>query len=80
MGLFDKHRHKKCIEKYNYVYNALKDGNRHSCVFFLDSTKGYEELWDLLKNNGYEYKMDTTGRESVYVEVKKQGDSLSEKI
>lgn len=69
--LIADHNHKKSIKTFERIKHAIEysTNSPKSCVLYLGTDKGYEELFDLLKEQGWYYEITGTNREGIFLTV-----------
>ena len=69
--LIANHNHKKSIKAFDRIKNSIEysTNSPKSCVLYLGTDKGYEELFDLLKEQGWYYEISGNNREGIFLTV-----------
>lgn len=65
-------RHKKCVNAFQRIENTMKDSTSGTCVLYIMTTRGYDELFKMITDNGWYYETAGDNREGVWLTVKKK--------
>lgn len=72
-NLIAKHNHKKCEKQYHRIITNVGYSTSHTYVMYMSTVRGYDELFERLKNEGYYYEITGNNREGIFLTVKKDG-------
>jgi hypothetical protein len=65
-----KRNHKKCVKAFKRVEESLKYSTSHTTVMYLGTTRGYDELFETIKERGWYYELAGDNREGIWLTVK----------
>lgn len=69
-SFIDKRNHKKCVKVFGRVEDSLRYSPSHTAVMYLGTTRGYDELFEKIKEKGWYYELAGNKREGVWLTVK----------
>lgn len=67
--LMKKHNAKKCAHAWDKLSNMIKYQDR--VIITLNTTKGYDEFFKKIKEHNYDYRVDDSLKNCVFVSVTK---------
>jgi hypothetical protein len=68
--LIENHRHKKCVKAFERIKESLKYSTSHATVLYLGTTRGYDELFEKIKERGWYHELAGDNREGIWLTVK----------
>lgn len=69
-SFIEKRNHKKCVKVFERVEGSLKYSTSHTAVLYLGTTRGYDELFEKIKEKGWYYELAGDNREGIFLTVK----------
>lgn len=70
--LIENHRHKKCVKTFQRIKNELKVSTSRTCVIYIATARGYDELFKMIEENGWYHEVVGDNREGVFLTVKEE--------
>ena len=68
----EKHNHKKCVKALARIEGTIKYSTTKTCVMYLGTTRGYDELFKMIEENGWYHEVVGDNREGVFLTVKEE--------
>jgi hypothetical protein len=68
--IVDKHNLKKSHKMYDRIKREMGESTSGVVVVAISTDKGYDRLFDRLKEDGYTYQIDGNNREGLWLTVK----------
>lgn len=68
--IIENYRHKKCVKAFERIKKELKYSTSHTAILYIATEKGYDELFEKIKNEGWDYRIDGNNREGVFLTIK----------
>ena len=68
--LIANYRHKKCVKMFERIKKDLNYSTSHTSIIYIATEKGYDELFEKIKAEGWDYRIDGNNREGVFLTVK----------
>jgi hypothetical protein len=68
--IIENYRHKKCVKAFERIKKDLKYSTSHTAILYIATEKGYDELFEKIKNKGWNYRIEGNNREGVFLTVK----------
>ena len=69
-SFIEKRNHKKCMKVFERIKGSLKYTTSHTTFLYLGTTRGYDELFEKIKEKGWYYELAGNKREGVWLTVK----------
>ena len=69
--LIENNRHKKCVKTFQRIKNELKVSTSRTCVIYIATTRGYDELFKMISDEGWSHEISGDNREGIWLTVKK---------
>lgn len=68
--LIANYRHKKCVKMFERIKKEMEYSTSKTVVLYIATEKGYDELFNNIKEKGWDYRLDGNNREGVFLTVK----------
>lgn len=69
-SFIEKRHHKKCVKAFERIEESLKYSTSHIANMYLGTTRGYDELFEKIKERGWYYELAGNNREGIWLTVK----------
>lgn len=69
-SFIEKRNHKKCARVFKRVEESLKYSTSRTAVTYIGTTRGYDELFEKIKEKGWYYELAGDNREGIFLTVK----------
>lgn len=69
-SLTNKSNHKKCIQMFDRIKHTLDYSTSHTCIVYIGKEDGYEELFQMITDNGWTYELVGNKKEGLHLSIK----------